>query len=296
MKQLIHVLLVASLMACTVGQKTSHRSQPSWLYGAESNYVISNGVASTHEEAKQVALSRVKEEIIKSVAVQVSVKESLTTREEVSTFIESFDAQTEIKSDYFEAMKGITALKIQDFYWETIKQNGQSRIRYHIRYPFSTQELQSLIQDYESIQAEWDAMLNKVRRKEVYHTVESLMADIDYCMYLYRKIQGSKRQEALKLHRFLESRASDIQIDLLENRPGRIRYRLSLGGNVINTAINPDVVSNCDLQIQEIKVFADQVLILYTTPLQCRTNVEKRIEINYNLYGYRKFLNVKVQD
>lgn len=296
MRQIINVLFALSIVACSTVQKASHRTQPSWLYGAESNFVISNGVANTHEEAKQVALSRVKEEIIKSVAVQVSVKESLSTREEVSSFIESFDAQTEIKSDYFEAIKGITALKIQDFYWETIKQNGQSKIRYHIRYPFSQTELQSLIKDYESIQAEWDDMLNKVRKKEIYHTVESLMADIDYCMFLFRKIQGSKRQEALKHHRFLETRANDIRIDLLENRPGRIRYRLSLGGNVINTAINPDVVSNCELQIQEIKVFADQVLILYTTPIQCRTNVEKRIEINYNLYGFRKFLDIKVQD
>lgn len=286
--QRLLVFLLLPIMACSGLRKleSSASRAPDWLYGIEQNYVITFGVGDTHEEARNLAISKVKEEIIKSVAVQVTYEEELTTQEDVNSFFQDFESSTTMASDYFEPIKGISPNEVEAFYWEEIRENGTIRIRYHIKYPFPQTELNALIADYDRINAGWEAELRKVTSKSSYPRAEDLFADIDQLTYLSNKLPNQKSREARERKRLLEEMASEIKLTLLENSPGRIRYQLSLYGKPIATDEKPDIRFSCALNIDRVKSFEDQVIIEYEV-VNCPPAEEQIIAVQYDLDGYR---------
>lgn len=277
-------IVLVSGCSITRNLKTSG-STPSWLYGIEKGYIITFGVADSHEEARAQALSRVKEEVIKSVAVQVTYEEELTTQEDVNSFFQEFESSTSIASDYFEPVKGISANKVTDYYWEEIKENGVKRIRYHIKYPFDPSELSALIADYERINAEWNAELRSVTQKESYKRAEDIFADMDKLKYLSKKLPNQRSKEARERYRLLEEMASEIEISVLQNAPGIIRYQLTLYGRPISTEEKPDIRFSCPIKIDKVEDYKDQVQINYEI-IDCPENKEQVISVRYSLDGF----------
>lgn len=283
------LLLCISLLftGCVFQKKlaSSHSKAPNWLHGIEKDYIITFGVGTNHEEAKNLAIARVKEEIIKSVAVQVTYEEELTTEEDVDAFFESFETNTSLSSDYFEPIKGISANNVADYYWEEVIENGTKKIKYHIKYPFKVSELSALITDYERINAEWNAELASITQKNEYLHVEDIYADLDQLRYLSKKLPNQRSKEALARYRLLEEMASDIEIVVLKNAPGIIRYQLSLYGQPIFTKEKPEIRFTCPIKINAVQDFTDQVQIDYSAE-NCSTSEKQYITVKYLLDGF----------
>lgn len=282
------LLCISILFSGCVFQKklaSSHSKTPNWLHGIEKDHIITFGVGTNHEEAKNLAIARVKEEIIKSVAVQVTYEEELTTEEDVDAFFESFETSTSLSSDYFEPIKGISANNVSDFYWEEFVENGSIKIKYHIKYPFKVSELSALIADYERINAEWNQELASITQKKSYKHVEAIYADLDQLRYLSKKLPNQRSKEALERYRLLEEMASDIEIVVLQNAPGIIRYQLSLYGQPIFTQEKPEIKFTCPIQISSVQDFIDQVQIEYSAE-NCTTEERHYISVRYRLDGF----------
>jgi hypothetical protein len=282
----IWLVLIVLIAGCGLNHnlQTSGKA-PSWLYGIDQGYIITFGTGDTHEEARNEALSRVKEEVIKSVAVQVTYEEELTTQEDVNSFFQEFESSTAITSDYFEPIKGISTNKVSDYYWEEIKENGVKQVRYHIKYPFDPSELSALIADYERINAEWTAELRSVTSKETYKRAEDIFADLDKLHYLSQKLPNQRSKEARERYRLLEEMGSEIEISVLQNAPGIIRYQLTLYGRPISTEEKPDIRFSCPIKIEKVEDFKDQVQINYEI-IDCPENKEQVISVRYSLDGF----------
>ena len=289
MKSLINYLWAITVLLLTscAGQRSIQTSgkTPSWLYGIEKGYIITFGVADSHEDARNLALSKVKEEVIKSVAVQVTYEEELTTQEDVNSFFQQFESSTAMATDYFEPIKGISASKVDAYYWEEFKERGVKRVRYHVKYPFDPAQLSGLIADYERINAEWEAELRSVTNKDNYIRVEDIFADMDKLKYLSNKLPNQRSKEARERYYLLEEMASEIELSVLQNAPGIIRYQLILYGRPITTEEKPDIRFSCPLKIENVKHFKDQVQINYEI-LQCPNNREQVISVRYKLNGF----------
>ena len=287
-KYITLILLSCLLASCLSSNRVIDRSQkktPGWIHGIPKEYVVAYGTGTTHEEAKQQAIKRVKEEIIKSIAVQVTVVESSTTSEDVDSFFESFNTETNVQSDYFEPLKGISINKVTDYYWENRKENGIERVIYYIKYPFPSSKLNQLIADYERINAEWTNELKAVTQKEYYTTVEELFEDIEKLDYLRKKLPNQRSTEAYRRKQFLEEKADDVRINILENKPGKVRYQLSSYGVPITTVEKPELFASCSIKIDKVIEYVDQIIIEYSIK-DCAKEESNYLTVRYDLDGY----------
>ena len=123
------------------------------MYAIRSYYVIAEGVGVTWDQAQDNALKKIKERIVSSVAVNISSETNMVVNESIidnmSRYSESTELITNISTDFFNTLKGISLNKAQAFYWEKQLYPGkQKMVHYHIKYPFSQRELDELITSY----------------------------------------------------------------------------------------------------------------------------------------------------
>jgi len=159
-KKLTNVLgvlyLIFLIIGCSLPRvvEKSEKERPDWVYGICHGYIIVEGVGYTWETAQDDALNKLKERIVNSVAVNVNSEMNVIISETVidnmSRYQANTDVKTNISSDFFNSLKGISLNKSKEFYWEKQKHQDKSdRVHYHIKYPFSERELNALIKEWE---------------------------------------------------------------------------------------------------------------------------------------------------
>jgi hypothetical protein len=158
---LFTTILCIAVLAITqncVAQKTkvlekSAKSQPSWVNAIVPNYVITTASGKTIESAQNEALIKVKEQIISSVAENIQSTTTYNRQETInnnqSDFKEQLATATKTRAADIPFIKGISMTKVEDFYWEKVRENDAEKYYYHMKYPFSKAELNQLIREFE---------------------------------------------------------------------------------------------------------------------------------------------------
>jgi|GEM_PF-619251 len=272
--------------------KRSHKSQPSWLYGMVPGYFITSGTGSSFEEAQKDALVHLKDQVIQSIAVQVVSKTQSNTREsfdtEIADYLSTYENNIEVYSEYFEPLKGISASKVEDFYWHRYKETGKNMIRYHIKYPFSDVQLKSLISDFEALEAEMESKLLQIEKNgEHYESAEEIVEDIRNIDELITMLPRSKRQRALVKKESLEETLDDISFIVLGDSSGYLLYELRLYGDPIQVMKAPDIFASCDISIREFKSFKFQNIIVYDRS-DCVPGKDEKLTVQYK-FGDQQF-------
>jgi hypothetical protein len=176
----------------SIGQKESGK-RPYWVDGTEKGYLIVSATSSSIQLAKDKAFSKVRENVILSVAVQVNYTSSSSVSEKIKNnsrdFSEEFVAKVKLHAGQLGFVNGISESKIADFYWvKTSKKKEPLKFEYYIKYPFSDDDLNSLIADYNREIFKREQELKQLK-KEVFSTSNS-----DSLLMVFQKVKVFRTQ------------------------------------------------------------------------------------------------------
>ncbi|NVO10387.1 MAG: hypothetical protein HXX16_10540 [Bacteroidales bacterium] len=253
-----YLLLVVALMASagiSLSQdKVIEKSgkQPKWVNNLERDYIITVGSGATSQEAQQNALTMVKERIVSSVAENVKAKTELKKEEanynnNISVFLEKFASQTTTESGKVPFLQGISLSKVQEFYWEKLQRKDKSVFfNYHIKYPFPEMELNKLVYDYKTRDAELTKQLEDLlAQTETVESVEQVEKNIGELKVLIDYfMDGRKNQAELGITKY-QSLLASIELVEVESNLGELKYALRLGTRTISTVKKPITKSEC---------------------------------------------------
>jgi hypothetical protein len=256
MKKIITlVVFLSCLFTSGICQKVkvldkSSRKAPEWVNGIVKDYIIVTGSGESIESAQSDALIKIKERIISSIAENIQTSSEYYRGEKsvdgVSNFIENYETFTKTKAADIGFVKGISLNKVEDYYWEKVSEDGKIKYYYHIKYPFSGQQLSMLVVDFEMADKQLTEEMNSIIDSISYITsIEQISQYSLSLQNLSKAFIDQRKQKAdmniIKLNEMLKS----ITIYPVDVKLGEIRYTLKLGDKVITTASNPRVTSNC---------------------------------------------------
>jgi len=253
-----YLLLVVALMASTGISMSQDKiieksgKQPKWVNNLERDYIITVGSGATSQEAQQNALTMVKERIVSSVAENVKAKTELKKEEanynnNISVFLEKFASQTTTESGKVPFLQGISLSKVQEFYWEKLQRKDRSVFfNYHIKYPFPEMELNKLVYDYKTRDAELTKQLEDlIAQTETVESVEQVEKNIGELKVLIDYfMDGRKNQAELGITKY-QSLLASIELVEVESNLGELKYALRLGTRTISTVKKPITKSEC---------------------------------------------------
>ena len=255
MKKLILFTIGLSLCLSGISQKVkvlekSARKPPEWVNGIVKDYIIVSASGETAESAQSNALLRIKERIISSIAENIQTSSEYYRGEKtvngVTNFIENYETSTKTKAADIGFVKGISLSKAEEYYWEKVSEDGKIKYYYHIKYPFSEQQLAKLVLDFEMADKQLTEEMNTIIDSIPYITsIEQITEYMRSLQTLSKAFIDTRRQKAVLYINKLNEMLRSIAIYSLEEKPGEIKYTLRYNDRTITTASNPRVTSNC---------------------------------------------------
>lgn len=311
-----HFLAIFLLFGCigilipTQAQKvleSSEKKAPEWVNGLVKEYIIVTASSPTLDDAQQKALAKVKEQIISSVAENIQTSSEFFRSEKInnnnSDFAESFQTATKTRAADIPFIKGISLTNVESYYWEKIEIDKKAKTfnyYYHIKYPFSQQQLKTLILEFEKA----DRALTE--------QLESLLAKIDVMTNLEEMGQTAKELEALgagfidvdprkdkanvgvaKIREMLKN----VGIETISTTLGEVKLALKIGEKLVTTSRKPTVRSKC-AKIVDIRSKTPEWIITYSYD-ECYEDPDNAINVEFlNAYGKAKgdyFFNINAE-
>jgi len=255
MKKLILFTIGLSLCLSGISQKVkvlekSARKPPEWVNGIVKDYIIVSASGETAESAQSNALLRIKERIISSIAENIQTSSEYyrgeKTVNKVTNFIENYETSTKTKAADIGFVKGISLSKAEEYYWEKVSEDGKIKYYYHIKYPFSEQQLAKLVLDFEMADKQLTEEMNTIIDSIPYITsIEQITEYMRSLQTLSKAFIDTRRQKAELYINKLNEMLRSIAIYSLEEKPGEIKYTLRYNDRTITIASNPRVTSNC---------------------------------------------------
>ncbi len=226
--------------------------KPDWTSGLQKNYIIGIGNGASMDAARDVAVLDVKSQIVSSVADYISSSSEFNTKEitadKFSELYQSYTNQIKSQSGKRDYLKGISATKIDDFYWEKLynKKSKEVKYTYFVKYPFSQFDLDELVSDFnEKDQLLTDELNKTLKIIDDYQSIDEIIE----CQNLLSKLAeifiderntkcltGIEKCKALLASVYLADAGSEL---------GIVRYSLKIGEKAVRFARKPVVKSNC---------------------------------------------------
>jgi hypothetical protein len=287
--------------------ESSEKRAPEWVNGLVKEYIIVTASSPTLDDAQQKALAKVKEQIISSVAENIQTSSEYFRSEKInnnnSDFAESFQTATKTRAADIPFIKGISLTNVEAFYWEKVEIDKKAKTfnyYYHIKYPFSQQQLKTLILEFEKA----DRALTE--------QLESLLAKIDVMTNLEEMGQTAKELEALgagfidvdprkdkanvgvaKIREMLKN----VGIETISTTLGEVKLALKIGEKLVTTSRKPTVRSKC-AKIVDIRSKTPEWIITYSYD-ECYEDPDNAINVEFlNAYGKAKgdyFFNINAE-
>ena len=275
MKIISTILFLFAITLSTTAQEkvVQHDGDPGkWINTLEKGYIITSGRAAELEQAKQQAIENVRLYIVQSVAERVEVTTSHSTTElsgDVTSFLDTWKEDVATQSGNVPFLKGISLSKIDGWYWEKIKDKSTKAIfyRYHILYPFSERELNSLIAAYEKNDRELTERLNH-EIDIIDHTtsLDEMVAAQNRLREMSILFKDQRKQKVRAGLAAFKATMQTLSVVPVVNHPGKMTVQLKSGERMLTVAKNPRLSSPC-AEIIDV------------------TNIEGKTQVTYN-YDY----------
>jgi hypothetical protein len=287
-KRIVLLLLAGMPLWLTAQDKILEKSgkRPAWLYGLESNFIITSGTGTTIQEAQQKALEVVREQIVGSVAVQVMTKtessqEEVTTNRKVTSFLEKFSSQTTSESGKVPFLQGISLSKASDFHWEKRQRKDKSTyFEYNIRYPFPSAELSQLVFEYklrdERMSKSLVNLLDQIGQIASVEQIERNMEELTVLASYFTDGRKSQADMGIAAYRNLYSAMTLVESG---SSLGELRYNLRLGDRNITTVKKPVLKSGC-AKIGNTSLEGDLFVVRYDYA-DCYEDPNNNIQVKY---------------
>lgn len=229
--------------------ESSKESRPNWVYGLENGYLIIEGVGQNHDEAKRKAYTALKEKIVESIAVNVSSNVKIDVNEQIvndlSYYKENTTVSTNISSDFLMALKGVSLTKANDFYWEKIKdrKKKQNFIHYHVKYPFSSNDLNKLIGDWEQLDKQLTSDIQLIEQQsQKTKSVHELIMLQKQISQLEKVFNEPKKTQAALVKTRIDKMLGDLKFEEKSHIPGQLILKI--------VSSNKSFIAEKDLQFE----------------------------------------------
>lgn len=269
----------------------SAKKQPAWVNGLEKGYVISMASGSSLDEAQQKALTKVKEQIISSVAENVQTSTDYTRGENtvnnISEFFDNIETNTKTQSADVNFLKGISMSQVEEFYWEKIKKGDAISFDYHLKYPFSAIQLMKLVKEFEKAdEARTEALNNLIAATETEESLEKiaqLLQELEATEKGFKDYDGRKNKTKVAIEGVKEL-MRNVSVETVSATLGEIQVMVKSGERMLTTAKKPSVKSNC-AKITEVNSKGRVWIICYTYD-ECYDDPDNAVKVDFkNKYG-----------
>lgn len=292
MKRILWLLGILLPVFCCAQQSVLEKSgkKPAWVTNLESGFLTGTGKGATVQDAQAQALLQVKAQIVSSVADRVVSTSTLETREltvdDVSTQLQSFSGLIQSQSGKQDFLTGVSAVRIAGQYWEKIQDKSTKSVWYqcYIKYPFSTFELNGLVDEFKKKDQELtDELTKALTMLETFQSVEnikdarSMLTMLEQVFVDERKVKaraGVEKSDAL---------LSSVVIRDEGSTTGYLRYALYIANRRISAAVRPVVSAPCAI-IEDRKTGTEICEIRYRYD-ECYGDTDAKIKLVYNFGG-----------
>lgn len=266
-------LIFIVFLSCSLPRavEVSEKKRPEWVYGLNNGYIIIEGVGGNFENAQNDALKKLKERIVNSVAVNISSEMNISVNETVidnmSKYRESTQLETNITTDFFNSLKGISLSKSEAFYWEKQKYpNKITKVHYHIMYPFTEMELNNLIKEWEQTDRAFTLELQALRKSvATCNNVSDLKTLYTKTIALEEIFTGARKTEASIIKSEINQLLENLRFEVQKHKRGQLVLKL----------LSSDRYFKMDSEV----LFKSDCAILQDHKLM---NDDEALEINYD--------------
>lgn len=297
MKKLVYIALLMLPFAVAAQTKILEKSAkkaPSWLVSTGKDYFVSTNIAPSLSEAKELCLADIKKQIISAVAENIKASTAGSTSQTtqgqaIVEFLDKFDSKYETRSAILPFVNGISMSKVEDFYYQKLedKPTGKITYTYSILYPFSSQELNSLITKFRKQDAEMEAKLNEqaalmdkvTTTEQIDRCISTLTPLLDY---FFDDVRINKTKNTIKQFRKLYDYITPVMEE--GSIKGTLRYSLMLDGRRISSSTKPTIKSNCATEIMAQTADDYVVTVIYNAD-GCLSSEENYIDVSYRFTG-----------
>ncbi len=295
-KILIISLLTTSLtivfFSCSLPRavEKSHSDRPDWIYGIEKDYIIVEGIAETHQQAQNNALKILRERIVSAAAVNVSSEAHIEITENIiqniSRYSENASLKTIVSTDFLNSLRGISLSRAEAFYWEKKKYpEKQFKIHYHIKYPFTKNEIDNLIDEWTEMDRGFAAELDKLEKDiDETNSVFDLIVLKDKANALKNIFTGVRKTRVELLELRAIQLLTNLGYETISHERGNILLKLSSMGKEFMMQTELVFSSSCAKVFQTKLIGEDRYLNIIYDPDFCNNQEKNSFRISQN-YG-----------
>ncbi len=272
--------------------QSSIKSPPDWINGVKAGYQISSGFGNSIDEAKEDALTGLRNQIAASVAVSVKLESSRFTSESIKdgavNYFDSLAASTQIKTPDLPVFTGISLSKADDFYWEKVRNRKTKEItfRYYLKYPFTRFDEEKLIEEYLNMEkVKNEALKETLASIPGCNNVEKLVSTKKELRNLIGTLSSEKQLQAKNGIEQIDNILKSIYIKVINNRCGELTFALRSGEKYLISSKIPKVKSNCT-DITGIDIVEYHYVISYSYD-NCYKDDLNYLDVSFNLHGNR---------
>ncbi|MFR9526907.1 MAG: hypothetical protein SNI45_02410 [Rikenellaceae bacterium] len=296
MRRVFHILvalLAISICSSAYSQNmkmvdSSLKNSPAWINDLSRGYLISMSSSSDIEEAKQIAITGVKQQIAQSIVSNISV-EFLQSSHTVNTnqgssYTSNVTDVVRSTTDKIPFLQSISLSKIADFYWEKYydKKSGETRYDYYIKYPFSDAELDKLIAEFNTKQAEINSTIKQMSEAlNSFTQIEDIAKNMSTLRALISEFAAEDPRITVvdELVNTYRAQYKYISIEEVEHKDKRIVLQPVLNGRSVTTAQIPTHKSNCADRIS--KSVTNGVIVVTYDDYVCRSGDDNWIDLTF---------------
>lgn len=308
-RYLFILLLLLPLFACSQNYKLvdqSSKNKPKWMTDGsypETYFIQANKVA-TLEEGQNNVMTTLLNQIASAVAVQVTgetkniidwttVDLGGMTRDE---YVQKVETNTSVKIAKMPALQGVSLSKAE-IYWEKYsdKKTKETYYDYYILYPFSTSELQQLIDSYNAQEKALNDKIDDFRNQlDGIDDVSKLLTNIDDMKLLMKEIgeDDFKYARLSNVVKQYEQFVDNIDIHVVENKKDVLIIQLVNDDVVMKTSSLPKLRGECARDFST-KHVGNRVEITFNT-FDCYEQDDNYVEVRFNIGKKRLVKKIRI--
>lgn len=286
------------LPLCAVAQKkgfkmaeSSSKEKPKWVMEMNSKgYIVVQAIeAVSVKEAQETVKTQLLAEIASSVAITVADETvstiDWTTEKDKDDYKEDIKRQTVTKVKGLPAFQGISLAKA-DVYWERFynKKTGGEYYNYYISYPFTSFDLEDLIEAYNAQEKAINDKIQKYKDNlDEVSDVETIDRSIAELRTLNKSLdpQDARRNTIESVINMYNRIYDNVTVEVISKSKGIVVFQLMYGEKMMTTKQTPRVSSNCANNIN-VKNKGDKVEVKYNCDY-CYSQDDNYIEVKYKM-------------
>lgn len=279
----------------------SAKEKPSWTQSSNP-YLFQAIKVPTLEDAKNLVRSDLLTQIASSVASTISTDITVHKDEKISGNTSEYNENIEIviktKVAKMPALQGIDLAKA-DIYWERYinKKTKETCYDYYMLYPFSSMELQELIDEYNAQEKAINDKINKYR--ENLENIDDIDVLLEYVSQMNRMKKelvddNEKCNKLTEIVKLYEKTIKNIYIEVVDesniNNKGTMVIQLKHDDKIMKTKSLPQLKGVCARDFSK-KHNGNEIIITFNT-FDCYEQDDNYIEVRFT-FGKVK-LNKKI--